>query len=132
MLFGISVLDITLAITGGDTVGFITNQWLKVDVERNRKHLPVSVAFALRLTSDKWVMRNEVKATIDATRRGGEFQSVYFTEKDLNAIIPALATGADMNTRRKVALDTLSTFNDQDLVVFLSDLFRCRAGVNRA
>jgi hypothetical protein len=40
--------------------------------------------------------------------------------------------GADLNTRRQIALNFLGTLKDTDLITFLTELFSKRAGVKRA
>ncbi len=107
-------------------MGFITNQWLKGDAWRNRKHVPVKVSFELESTSGAWTKRNEVKGAIHATREDGNYQSVYFTEPELNALVPTLAKGADLNARREAAFDVLLCFSDEDLVRFLAELLSRR------
>lgn len=108
-------------------MGFITNQWLKGDPERSRKHSPIKISFELGSIYDAWCRRKEVNGAILAMREDGDYQSLYFTELELNQLMPTLARGADINTRQEIAFDTLLCLSDTDLLNFFADVLSRRA-----
>lgn len=105
----------------------MTNQWLKGDPERSRAHWPIKVSFELGSTNDDWSRRHEINGAIHAIRGNGDYQSLYFTESELNELTLALARGTDIKTRQEIAFDTLLCLNDADLLNFFAEIFSRRS-----
>jgi hypothetical protein len=138
-------------------VGFITNQRLKGEVQRNRGHRPINAVFALgNGSTDKWNATHKIVAEIVATCKSGDYQCFYFSKADLKKLVPSLAIASgretmrdlvmdllhgvdDANTlsslvqsvsaqlRRKIAMDVLHGLDDADLLSFLSELLQSRS-----
>ncbi|MBI3779046.1 MAG: hypothetical protein HY274_09075 [Gammaproteobacteria bacterium] len=113
-------------------MGFITNQWLEKSPERNRGHLPKKVVMKLHNTDTTWCKRYDVAGVIGATRYNGDYQIIYLTKTELNGFLPDLAKGADLETRKKIALRTLLHLRETELVDFLTDVLSKRRALKKS
>lgn len=104
-------------------MAFITTQWLKGTVERNRGHFPVRVTVEPGTPSDNWGERNQIAAHIQATRDDHSYQTLYFTQEDIAAVLPYLVRWSSLKAKAEAATAALIDISERDLAVFLEELF---------
>lgn len=97
-------------------MGFITNQWLKGSAARNRGHYPVGVSLKVQGTSDTWAESKMVICTLQAKKEDGNYQTLYFSAKDLQEILPALTQYADADGLKDTAYAAMRRLKDSALV----------------
>ena len=59
-------------------MGFITDNWLKGTVERNREHRPTEVAVGVSAPSSEWSSHG-VEALIHASSSADTYKTLYLT-----------------------------------------------------
>jgi hypothetical protein len=89
-------------------MAFITNQWLKGEVQKDRPHCPIPVN-PRTWSSDQfaWTARKTVVA-LNFERDNGNYQTVLFTQDDLALVLQTLVEKSDRNTKAKIAVEALS------------------------
>lgn len=107
-------------------MGFITNQWLKGLVERDRYHYPVPVDVAMKRVTDEFSRRNRSAAALRFNRSDGNYMQVHFTAAEVNEVVRHLATATDVVVREDIAMNLLRSFDDEGLVRFLGRLLAGR------
>ena len=113
-------------------MGYITNQWLEGSILRNnRGHWPIEVSMEVTPSTGEWAKERGVLAEVCMERTRGDYQTAYFTQKDLAAILPMLAGCADNEKRKSLALKAISDFRDTDLLEFLEKGLAARARKRR-
>jgi len=110
----------------GDTMAFITNQWLKGDAERNRGHSPVQVTMSPAWPSDSWSQNNAVHLQFQITKSDGDYQAIYFTKAEQAELLGSFAHNADLSALKDVAFKALLRLDDADLLNFLQILLSRR------
>ena len=83
-------------------MAYLNCQWLKGEVERDRKHKLEEVP--LSLATGTWCDRKNVQAVIRMTRKNGDYQFLRLTDTDLNAVLPELLASLD-NTQFLACLE---------------------------
>lgn len=108
-------------------MAYITNQWLKGVVQRNRGHSPIKVAVEPRVSSDdEWDASHQIAAHIQATREDQTYQTIYFTQQDIAAILPYLVARASADAKAQAATIVLTGLSGGELASFLEELFARR------
>lgn len=109
---------------------YLTNQWLKGEVERPRQHSPVQVKAEIRKPSDRWSERNQALIDLYLTREDGNYQCLSLTESDLSNMLPPLLLESNRILQFQIALDILQTLDDSKLIIALDQLFSKRKKQN--
>ena len=104
-------------------MAFVTNQWLKGLSIRDRTHNPVPAEICAAYLDDEWSKRHAVVAGLNLKRSDGDFQTVFFTQKDLATFLSSLVAASDSRTRSRMAVEALSKMNARSLVAALSKVF---------
>lgn len=100
-------------------MGFITNQWLKGNPDRNRGHYPVQVSMNVQTSEDEWSLERQVSCEIRVKKDDGEYQVLYFTTGELAEILPALTRSADSTVLKALAAETLRRLDDAAILAAL-------------
>lgn len=104
-------------------MGFITNQWLKGDPERERGHHPVEGEVSGTPSRDGWSQRNDVFFRITIYREDdGDYQTVYLTQDEVGKILSQMVKVAEQSARNNVALAILKRLDDAELLQFMTTL----------
>src|SRR5689334_11859986 len=107
-------------------MAFVTNQWLKKDAQRSREHFPIRVTVEAVAPLGDWDVENGVAAHLVSTGADGKYQSLYLTEKDIDAILPYVLSRASVSAKSQAARIALSTLSDSDISLFLEEIFALR------
>lgn len=105
----------------------VTNQWLLAGAFRDRRHWPVPVSAEVRNQTGDWEREHGVVASIRFVRADGDYKFVDLTSEDLHTIIPGLATKAEHEVQRRLAMKILHGFGDAELLAFLAELLPSRS-----
>ena len=108
-------------------MAYITNQWLKGEIERNRGHHPLEVSFETCPARGKWDAEHMVVADLRMTQNNGDYQSIYLTQNDLAHSLSFLVSLASETTKREIAIKVIRNLEDTALLQLLSELFVERA-----
>jgi len=102
-------------------MGFITNQWLKGHVERDRSHFPVRCEISGKASFGDWTSDNVV-FDIQAQRPDGDVQLMYLTQDEVDELLPAMMEVGNQSIRLKFAHEALAKLDDAELLRFLAIL----------
>lgn len=108
-------------------MGYISKQWLRGDVQRNRSHIPVPVIITIRRADYL-----DCKVTMTTTWLNGlgdeEYKSVDLTEEEVAQALPYFLLESDLthlsldDPKRIAIVAALSKLNDTELDSLLSDI----------
>ena len=104
-------------------MAFITNQFLKGNSERSRSYNPITVSLTLNTHQTPWRENHEVISILQATRKDGNYQMVYFTQPDLDySVLGDLVRKASEPTRSGIAIETLLNFSTAEKKRIVSEV----------
>ena len=107
----------------GGPVGFITDNWLKGTVERNREHRPTEVAVGVGVPSGEWESSHGVEALIHASSSADTYKTLYLTQADIGAVVPYLVSRATRKIQNDAVIVALADCSDKELSKVLEELF---------
>lgn len=105
-------------------MGFITNQWLKGEPERDRSYSPVEGKVSGH--SLPW-KNHDVVFDIRIERPDGARQIMHLTQGEIDKLLPSVMECGEQSIRLEAALDILADLTDTELLQFLTRLLSKRA-----
>ncbi len=109
-------------------MGFITNQWLMGNPERNRHFNPVQGLIKAFKAWHTWLTEERgVVLGIQLKREGGDYQTMYFTQAEIDKMFPVISGTVTQAVRLKMAQNALRDVSDAELLSFLAMLLSLRA-----
>lgn len=107
-------------------MGFITNQWLKGNPERNRAFAPVAGDITAAPSRDGWSKDRDVVVDITVRRPDGNFQQVLLTSQEVDSLMPTMIETGGAQVRLQMAVSTFAKLPDGELLDALSKIFTNR------
>jgi hypothetical protein len=107
-------------------MGFVTNQWIKGNVVRNRKFAPVNGTVSAKSSKDSWSKQRGVVLEIRIERDGGDYHELFLTKDDIASLLSVVTQAADTKTRASVAIDSLISLSDHEVLISLRTLLSKR------
>lgn len=104
-------------------MAYITNQWLKGEIARNRGHDPIKVTIDAMAPGDEFDTAHRIAAHVQLTRGDGDYQILRLLRDDITTLLPYLISQAHASAKSSAATIALDSLEDGDLAQFLEELF---------